>query len=477
LIPDNRVDQRRRRTFGSRAAIVLVSLAFRSACGETLEDALTLAYQTNPQILAARAGLRATDEGVASARANWRPSLSVTGTLGRESISQTSQTARSVPAQALPLSTSTANSWSAIATQPIYRGGQTVAQVAQALLTVDAGRAELETAESGVLFQVVSSYLGCLLDEELLSLTTRSEALLRDELAAVDVQLKLAVATGPDRLQVESQLASATAARLQAHGALQVSRDGYLRVVGHPADRLLLPTLRPSLPASRDEALSAAASTSPSVVAADARRDAGGKAIDALTGKLRPQVSLAGTYSRYSVPQLDGVGQGKLNDRAVELEVTFPIYDGGATDAEARQAKQSFEQLRQAADDTRAGTVQQTAQAWDALQTDRDALPELTHAAKAAEEAYDGIRKQQVLGRKTITDVLVAEQTLIQAQIARTTAQFSAIIAEFALAQQLGTLTAADLKLHVPLYDATEHFKQIQYQWIGLGPNATQGAQ
>ena len=250
---------------------------------------------------------------------------------------------------------------------------------------------------------------------------------------------------------------------------LQGAQDGYLHIVGHAPDQLTLPTLRPSLPDSREEALHIAATTSPTVVAAAALRDAGGKAIDAATGKLRPQVSLAGSYSRYSVPPIDGVNQGKLTDKVIELEVTFPLYDAGATYAEARQAKQQFEQLRQSADDTQLASVQLTGQAWDNLQTERDILPEVTHAAKAAQEAYDGIRKQQVLGLKTITDVLVAEQTLIQARIARTTAQYSAIVAEFALAEQLGMLSGADLKLNVPLYDATEHFKEVQYKWIGLG--------
>jgi TolC family type I secretion outer membrane protein len=454
------------------ATIACGVFAFNPAHSETLEEALALAYQTNPQILAARAGLRATDEGVAIARANWRPSLAVTGTAGRESISQTSMAAASIPSQALPLSTTTANSWSATVTQPIYRGGQTTAQVSQALLTVDAGRAQLLTAESAVLFQVASAYLGCLLDEQLLALTTQGEELLRQELAAVDTELRLAVATGPDRLQVESLLASATAARLQARGVLQGSDDAYLRIVGHAPDQLTVPTLRPLLPDTREEALHIAATTSPAVVAADNLRDAGAKAIDAATGKLRPQVSLAGSYSRYSVPPVDGINQGKLNDKIIELEVTFPLYDAGATYAEARQAKQVFEQLRQSADDTHAASVQLTGQAWDTLETERDILPELTHAAKAAEEAYNGVVKQQKLGLKTITDVLVAEQNLIQARIARTTAQFGGITAEFALAQQLGMLTGADLKLNVPLYDATEHFKQVQYKWIGLGSGA-----
>ena len=50
------------------------------------------------------------------------------------------------------------------------------------------------------------------------------------------------------------------------------------------------------------------------------------------------------------------------------------------------------------------------------------------------------------------------------------------LIAEFGLAAQLGALTAAGLNLHVPLYDPTKHFEDVQYRWIGLGPNVTQGA-
>ena len=44
----------------------------------TLADALVLAYQTNPQIIAQQAFLRATDESVISARANLLPVLKQT---------------------------------------------------------------------------------------------------------------------------------------------------------------------------------------------------------------------------------------------------------------------------------------------------------------------------------------------------------------------------------------------------------------
>jgi len=49
------------------------------ASGETLADALALAYQNNPTLQAQRAAQRALDEAYVQARASWRPTLNFTG--------------------------------------------------------------------------------------------------------------------------------------------------------------------------------------------------------------------------------------------------------------------------------------------------------------------------------------------------------------------------------------------------------------
>lgn len=49
---------------------------------QSLTEALAEAYRTNPQLLAQRALLRATDEMVPQARANWRPTVAFTGQTG-----------------------------------------------------------------------------------------------------------------------------------------------------------------------------------------------------------------------------------------------------------------------------------------------------------------------------------------------------------------------------------------------------------
>ena len=71
-------------TFKTFLISTVAAVAF---CGtpqaETLDEALGLAYQNNPTLLAARAALRAVDESVPIALSGWRPTLSLNGNVSR----------------------------------------------------------------------------------------------------------------------------------------------------------------------------------------------------------------------------------------------------------------------------------------------------------------------------------------------------------------------------------------------------------
>ena len=69
---------KRSRALASVAIIAVVTGMGAPVWAETLRDAIVLAYQTNPSLLAQRANQRALDESVVQARAGLRPSLDVT---------------------------------------------------------------------------------------------------------------------------------------------------------------------------------------------------------------------------------------------------------------------------------------------------------------------------------------------------------------------------------------------------------------
>ena len=61
------------------AAGVALLVVPSPVAAQTLTEAFTYTYNTNPQLLAQRAALRATDESVPQALANWRPTVTFSG--------------------------------------------------------------------------------------------------------------------------------------------------------------------------------------------------------------------------------------------------------------------------------------------------------------------------------------------------------------------------------------------------------------
>ncbi len=79
------------RTFGRAgrllgAGLAAALLSFEPVSAQTFEESLATAYVGNPTLLAERAELRAVNEGVPQALANWRPNLTVAGSAGKQRI-------------------------------------------------------------------------------------------------------------------------------------------------------------------------------------------------------------------------------------------------------------------------------------------------------------------------------------------------------------------------------------------------------
>src|ERR1700751_925239 len=102
---------------------------------QTMPQALAEAYNTNPQLLAQRALLRATDEQVPQALSFWRPQVTFTGQAGISANSiQSPPLVGVTDRRHVQLSP---NLLQFQANQPVYRGGRTEAQTRQAINTVE----------------------------------------------------------------------------------------------------------------------------------------------------------------------------------------------------------------------------------------------------------------------------------------------------------------------------------------------------
>jgi outer membrane protein len=434
------------------------------AGAETLEEVLSSAYATNPTLQARRARLRATDEGVPQALANWRPSVTLSGDVGRGQYYSTSNS----PIDQYRTPRNGAFSIS----QPLYRGGRTVAQTQQAESTVLAERALLQATEQTILLNASTAYMNVVRDEAVLKLNINNEQVLRRQLEAAQERFRVGEITRTDVSQAEARLSRATADRVAAEGALQASRANYINVVGRAPEAPQAPQSAASLPASFDEVKAVTLAKNPNIVAADWTAQAAKDGIDVVFGELLPTVTLNGQVGRGL--HTSGL-ESEYATKEATLKVSVPLYEGGGTYSRVRAQKHTFGQRKIEADQARRDSLESATRGWEDLQAARARVRSYQSQIRASEMALAGVEEEAKVGSRTVLDVLDAEQELFDARVNMVRAQHDEMVAAFQVKSALGQMTADGLALPVEVYDATKHYEDVRDQWIGTGIDPAPG--
>jgi outer membrane protein len=451
------------------AAVAMLAVG-GAASAQSLTEVLAEAYRTNPQLLAQRALLRATDEMVPQALANWRPTVAFTGQTGYAVAAESAAHTPTTYSHARPSTLDLAM------TQQLYRGGRTEAQVRQAIDTVEATRAQTLAVETTVFQAVAQAYLDVVRDQNLVEVNRNNEFVVGQEFEATRIRAETGELTGTEVAQARSSYEQAKAQLVAAEGQLKISRANFTRAVGHPPGRLTLPRERPILPATRDEALSLAAKANPNVISAGFTELAARDNIDVVRGQLLPQVSAVGDVNRASSAAISAaaISSATTTTASVTATMTMPVYEAGAIYSQTRQAEQTVGQRRSQRDDARRAAVETAAQNWAALEAARAGITSFTEAVRAAQIALSGLQEEALTGTRTVLDVLVQTQQLFTTQQQLVTAQHDAAVAEFNIAAVVGRLIAPELRLPVSLYEPDRHYNEVKDKWTGFAGGLTE---
>jgi len=423
---------------------------------QTLEQALVSAYRNNPTLLAARARLRATDEGVNQALSDWRPTISAEGDAG--ATVAYSNTATNRHQRRDPVS------WTLSVDQSVYKGGQTTAATRQAENEVRAERGRLAASERDVLLAAATAFMDVVRDQAVLELNVNNEQVLRRQLEATRDRYEVGEITRTDVHQAEARLAGATADRIKGEGDLETSRAAYRNVIGASPEKLNHPELPPVGPKALGEAIEAALAENPELVAAGFDARAGLDNVDEIKGELLPSVDLSGSAGR----AFDATSEtSRADSYTAKLTLTVPLYQSGSVYSRLREARQEAAELRRKTDQSQRDAVEATTRAWKDLQTTRARIDSFKTQIKAAETALEGVQREASVGSRTVLDVLDAEQELLDARVSFVGAQRDEVIAVFALKGAMGRLTAEKINLPVDLYDSRGHYREVRDKWTG----------
>ncbi|MFQ5776199.1 MAG: TolC family outer membrane protein [Kiloniellaceae bacterium] len=452
-----------------RGIAPVLALGVWSACvaparAQSLTEALAAAYTTNPTLRAARAELRAVNEGVPQALSNWRPDVTVSASGGKQNF-ETETSFFSAQQNTTPLEAAVT------LTQPVYRGGRTIAGTQAAENDVRAQRASLTTVEQSVLLDAATAYMDVWRDQAVIEFNLSNERVIRRQLEATQDRFTVGEVTRTDVAQAETRLAVATADRIAAEGALTASRAAFEEVVGIVPEVLAPPPPLQGLPGTQEDVVALAIARNPDVLAATFAEKAARNRVREVIGELLPSVSLTATASRSE----ETSQRDSLTKRAQVLaQLTVPLYQQGAVSSRVREAKQISSQRRIEIEARRRRAEQEAVSAWEALLTARAQIRSFESGVRSAEIALEGVRQENLVGARTILDILDAEQELLDARVNLVRSRRDEIVAGFQVLSVIGRLTARDLKLPVAIHDPEIDYRKVRNRWFGLGAPRSQ---
>jgi len=435
--------------------ITLLLGASTTHAAETLQDALSAAYRTNPVLRGQRADQKALDETYVQAKAGWRPTAALT------SQAQYDRGPNSVGDFGQGFSTYNFGAAAVTVTQPLYTGGRTTWAVRAADAGVQAGREGLRGVEAQVLLSVIQGYVDVLRDQQILEIRNADMATLQRQVAESEARFDLGQVTRTDVAEARASLESARGARAAATGQLEISRAEFEAAVGQPPGVLADPDDLPGLPASLDEAMTLAEAANPQLLESRLRERSSRAAVAEAKAAWRPTVSLQATYG--VIGPISPLNAHDYGEEAVAgVTVSLPLLTGGVTASQVRQATDQNSSDQIAIEAVRRQVVQTIVQTWSQLQSNRLGAQAARAQEAAASLALKGTQAEYGYGLRKTLDVLIADQNLRAAQQSLAESRHDAFLAEAAVLSAAGRLEIRNLLPGEPLYDAKANFDRVK---------------
>lgn len=445
-----------------------------SQSDDSLAAAIVQAYVSNPVLAASRYDLRATDDELALALSQARTTLQlqVAGQYDLTLPGRVTQAARPLVDRLndpnIERNTVTSN---LVVDQPLYTGGRVSRAVISARAGIDAGREALRSAEGDMLVNLIAAYSDVRMDTRALVIRETNVHVLERMLDEVVARREAGELTRTDIAQAEAQMQAARVQLDAARAQLESSRATFAAIVGRAPGTLAPAPALPGLPQTIDEAFEIAEQANPDLREAMARERVSRAQIAVARAEGRPTLALQGLAGTN--------GQAVPFDRrdqdvtfAGRATLTVPLIAGGRVRALVAQAqnRESADRLR--IDATHRQMVQTIVNAWNQWVTaERNAATQNVQLS-AAKVYYEGTFEEYREGLRSTFDVLYAQNSLRETELALLSSQRDSYVAQAYLLRQLGGLEAGRLVEGAATYDPAEYTRKAAGRsgvpWGGL---------
>jgi outer membrane protein len=423
--------------------IVITSLLyFSNAFAVTLLDALNLTSQNNIQLNAERENIKVSEEDVNIAKADYKPSLTLSGSKSYEATNKlTNQSGGKASINDVdPFTTSIKLE------QTLIDYGRELT-LKKNILNLDLAKAKLVKKEQDVLHRAIEAFSNLILARETLDINEKNLNLLIRQVENDQIRRDRGQITNTDLAQSESSLAGAQAQFAKSKSDLLISKLNYENIIGKISDPNQLQkntNAIVAIPKSLNEAINLSKQNNPDIQIAKFDLAKAEKELAISESDLKPtaSVSLEKSYT----DDLSSTYAERHKD-ILKATVSWPFYSGGKKRSNINKNSSLKIRKRLLFDDAVRTNETNVASVWSSLESSKSFLNSVRVQVKAAEIANEGIAAEYERGSRTTLDVIQSNALLLSAQISLASSEKNYLMAQYNLLKAVGLLNSQYLKL------------------------------
>jgi NodT family efflux transporter outer membrane factor (OMF) lipoprotein len=385
---------------------------------DALDQTLRMAIAENQTLAAARATLAQARDSVEVARAAFFPQIGVGATVERNGSGAFQPTGSGFSSNSYSIGPTVSYTFDLFgATRRTVEQDQALAeyqkdQLGAAYLTLTGGAVTDSIAIAAARLQIDT--VDALIDSD------------NQNLAMVRREFDMGKAARGDVLTAESQLLGDRAQLSSLRQQLSVARHALAVLLSRSPASWMPPefdikdfALPTDLPATVPSDL---VRQRPDIMAAEAQLHAASAAIGVATAQMFPSLTLSGAVTQES-STFNKLFSGSSNLWSIGANLAQPIYEGGALEAQKREAVDAYAAQLASYRQTVIAALGQVADVLRALDHDVEFLANARRSLDVARASLDLQRESYKAGKASLLQLIVAERTYAQSRLSFATAQ------------------------------------------------------
>lgn len=409
----------------------------QTATAEDLWDIYQLALANDAQYLAAKANYEAAKLNLPLAKSEFRPSITSSGSLGKQRGDITGST-----------ETSDNNQVNLDLDVPIIDRARRI-RVDQAELQVERAKLQFDIAQDDLTLRVADRYFNVLAFTDAKEVARLQKIAIKRQMDLAAERLDVGLGTRTDLFDASARFQQADADLIAADIQINNSRQALIEIIAVTPEYITAleedSPLNPPEPNNIDHWIDLATKNNLQVLSEGLNLLVASHEIERQRAARRPTVNL-GAGHRWNDASSNRLSSGDVNTSVVGLTLNLPLYLGGSINLRTRQAGMQFNASEQALLGAKRRAESDTTSAFLSVTSGISQVRALEEAIRAGESALEAKEEGFSAGLTTNLDVLDAQRDLSRSRTDYLRARYNYIISVLQLKQATGDLGDEDIQ-------------------------------